>query len=106
MTKKVLIASAIRQRPEKLARFLAALKQLDVADLEVEYFLIDDNDNPFAVKLLRDFAPQQNGQGLIQIVHTGDEYRPHVWTEPLIKKVAGFKESILKYARQHDLTSF
>jgi hypothetical protein len=106
MGKKVLIAGAIRQRPEILSRFLTALKQLDVTDLEVEYFFIDDNDDPFAVKLLRSFVPAQNGKGSLQIVHTCDEYLPHVWTGPLLKKVAGFKQQILEYARQHECHLF
>jgi hypothetical protein len=103
---KVLIASPIRQQPEILTEFLASLNRLDLSGLEVSYFFIDDNDNPFSVKLLREFTPNYGSQGTIKTVLPNDLYTPHRWTGALIKKLAGFKERILEYARDNSYHVF
>ncbi|MQR86497.1 glycosyltransferase [Bacillus megaterium] len=100
---RVLIASPIHQKPEILSLFLESLKQLKKEELLVHFYFIDDNGNVDSSRLLVQFQ-ECIGSVIIekssyQDVYSKDE-QTHHWNEHLVWKVANFKNSIIKYAKE------
>nr|WP_318010821.1 glycosyltransferase [Bacillus sp. RAR_GA_16] len=103
--KKVLIASPIRQNPEILNYFLFSLKQQKNEGLAFSYYLIDDNHDRKSTELLKIFQ-QEMQEVIIENVDSEEDYlkdpMTHYWNENLVWKVARFKDSMIKYAKEHD----
>lgn len=101
--KRILIGSPIRQDPEILKEFLSSLAELDIENITIGYYFTDDNDNSESSAALSDFcscrkdvAYLEQGNKAGVYVKTDDT---HHWRENLIWKVAGYKNSIIEYAR-------
>lgn len=50
---RVLIGSPIHQKPMVLKEFLNSLLRLNIADIELDFHLVDDNDDEESSRLLR-----------------------------------------------------
>ncbi|NGY89793.1 glycosyltransferase [Bacillus megaterium] len=101
--KRILVASPIHQKPEILTLFLESLKHLQKEEMIVDFYFIDDNENVDSSRLLIQF--QECIQSVIveksnyQDVYSRDG-QTHHWNEHLVWKVAGFKNSIIQYAKE------
>ncbi|MGC3792337.1 glycosyltransferase family 2 protein [Priestia aryabhattai] len=100
---RVLIASPIHQKPEILSLFLESLKQLKKEELLVHFYFIDDNENVDSSRLLIQFQECIGSivieKSSYQDVYSKDE-QTHHWNEHLVWKVANFKNTIIKYAKE------
>lgn len=105
--KRILIGSPVRQDPDVLKEFLSSLQELESANnkLELEYYFIDDNDDLQSSGLLLDFCGRRKEKAHLFKGDKGDVYvrteDTHHWKEPLIWKVARYKNNIIDYARNH-----
>jgi Glycosyl transferase family 2 len=101
MTKRILIASPVRQVPGILAEFLRSLSELDSSQLEIEFFFIDDNDALDSSALLEHFR-SAHPHTTVQRVESGGGYicdaETHRWSDELIWKVAQFKDRMISEA--------
>ncbi len=102
---RVLIGSPIRQNPEILALFLESLERLEQAQVSLSYFFIDDNEEPESSRLLSQFGSARERV----VIRRSDGQPPyirneitHYWNEELIWKVADYKNTIIRHAREHD----
>lgn len=99
--KKILIGSPIRQGPEILKYFLDSLRGLETAGFKVDYMFIDDNQVEKSSFLLKGFRPANSRVVIIPGQGDGMEYIKdnvkHHWNEQLVWKVAGYKNSIIKF---------
>ncbi|WP_348980772.1 glycosyltransferase [Thermincola potens] len=98
---KVLIGSAIRQKPAILKEFLQSLMELDRTNLQTDYFFIDNNDYQESAKLLREFR-MEGSTVFLGAANPTEAYRcteeTHYWNDRLIWQIAAFKDHILKFA--------
>lgn len=99
---RILVGSPIRQGPRVLQEFLRSLLELDKTGLTVDFFFVDDNDQPDSSALLQAFAP--GGRVFrLQGRPGGSAYlkneQTHLWKEELIWKVAGYKDTIIEFAK-------
>lgn len=96
----ILIASPIRQKPEILTHFLSSIKRLKIERFEIHVAFIDDNTDPISSKIINSFEYGESYR--LWKAHSNDEYITengvHQWTNPLIWKVAEFKDHLIKYA--------
>lgn len=99
---RILVASPIRQEPRVLQEFLRSLSELEKSALTVDYFFVDDNEDPASSVLLKGFRPggrvyrmqgQQGGSAYVKTEQT------HLWREELVWKVASYKDTIIEFAR-------
>lgn len=102
---KVLIGSAIRQKPAILKEFLASLTGLDRSGLTADCLFIDNNDLAESSKMLADFRLDGATVYLGSDQPAGDyqcSEETHHWDESLIWRVAAYKDFILKFARDNN----
>lgn len=102
---KVLIGSAIRQKPAILKEFLISLQELDTSGLEVDFLFVDNNDEEESSLLLQGF--RMAGSILYLAREKPDEAylcteESHYWKESLIWRVAAYKNAILEFARENN----
>lgn len=99
---RVLIGSPIHQKPAVLREFLNFLLRLKVDHIELDFFLIDDNDNEQSSGLLQEFKSLGDH---ITLLHSGlrDTYfrndTTHFWNSNLVWKVANFKNLMINRAQ-------
>lgn len=98
---RVLLGSPIHQKPAILEQFLNSLLRLNLKDIDLDFYLIDDNPDEAASRLLQQFA--QSGRSVfLQSSGYHDDYirdeHTHVWHSNLIWKVAGFKNLMIRRA--------
>ncbi|WP_154992573.1 glycosyltransferase [Priestia megaterium] len=100
---RVLIASPVNQKPEILSLFLESLKQLKKEELLIHFYFIDDNENIDSSSLLMQFQECVGSviiqKSFYQDIYSKDE-QTHHWNEHLVWKVASFKDSIIRYAKE------
>ncbi|QQZ62906.1 hypothetical protein JI735_10480 [Paenibacillus sonchi] len=99
--KRVLIGSPIHQKPQILQEFLDSLLRLRREGLELNFYLIDDNDEEESSRLLGTFAASGN-EVFLQSSGLHDAYirndTTHFWNSNLVWKVAGFKNLMIRRA--------
>ncbi|RAV04562.1 glycosyltransferase [Paenibacillus sp. YN15] len=99
----ILIGSPIRQKPEILKQFLRSLGDLITDGFDVEFYFVDDNDDPASRVLLAGFAEEHPGSFIQAHEPPTVPYvrndNTHHWPEELVWKVAGMKDGIIEYAR-------
>lgn len=107
--KKILVGSPIRQKSNILKEFLLSLEELDKADLQVDYYFVDDNIDKESSKLLKDFSKKYNvvlkiGQEMYQCSNSNYECTrdTHFWKRDLIEKITYFKDCIIEHANQNN----
>ncbi len=99
---RVLIGSPIHQKPIVLKEFLNSLLRLNVADIELDFHLVDDNDDDESSRLLQEF---KNMGDHIYLQSSGfhDAYirndTTHFWNTNLVWKVANFKNLMINRAQ-------
>ncbi|WP_339253011.1 glycosyltransferase [Paenibacillus sp. FSL P2-0136] len=98
---RVLLGSPIHQKPAILEQFLNSLLRLNLKDIDLDFYLIDDNPDEAASQLLLQFA--RNGRSVfLQSSGYHDDYirdeHTHVWHSNLVWKVAGFKNLMIRRA--------
>ncbi|MFC6649551.1 glycosyltransferase family 2 protein [Paenibacillus rhizoplanae] len=99
--KRVLLGSPIHQKPEILEHFLKSLQRLNLNNIELHYYLIDDNRDTASSELLQQFA--QSGRTVfLEPSGYHDDYirddNTHAWRISLIWKVAEFKNKMIRRA--------
>ena len=99
---RVLIGSPIHQKPAVLREFLNSLLRLNADDIELDFHLIDDNDNEESSLLLQEF--QRTGSHIhLQSSGFHDAYirndTTHFWNSNLVWKVANFKNMMINRAQ-------
>lgn len=106
--KKVLICSPIRRKPAILKEFLDGLERLDLKGLNVEYYFIDDNDDPASTELLEKFAKKHRstylrpasdlvGQNIDFGFHKNGL---HAWNTALVNRIITIKDDMFRYAKK------
>ncbi len=100
--KRILIGSPVRQEPDILEEFLDSLRELKTQNMSIDYFFIDDSENPVSSSKLNDFCQGCTGSVVLEqgdrsgaYVRTEDT---HHWKENLIWKVADYKNRMLSHA--------
>jgi GT2 family glycosyltransferase len=101
MKKRILVGSPIHQKPKVLEKFLKSLSIIKKNTIELDFFLIDDNNLKEASNLLKEFGEKNSNVKIIKS-NDLDEYIcndvTHIWNEKLIWKVADFKNLIIEEA--------
>lgn len=104
----ILVGSPIRQKSAILREFLESLDSLDQSRYSLSYFFVDDNEDTESSQLLKEFAQKHHPRCHIRSVIKSSEEdvyvcdeKTHVWKDSLIWKVAGFKDEMIQYARDH-----
>ncbi|MEK0317283.1 class I SAM-dependent methyltransferase [Cohnella sp. 56] len=105
---RVLLGSPIRQQAPVLEAFLASLERLDLSGISLDFYFIDDNEEPVSSVLLELFATRHPSVRIVQGGTAADgspsaSYRneyTHLWQDALIWKVAAYKDAILSISRQ------
>ncbi|MEK4325083.1 glycosyltransferase [Paenibacillus sp. FSL R7-0312] len=97
----VLLGSPIHQKPAILEQFLNSLLRLNLTNIELHFYLIDDNPDEASSQLLQQFA--QSGRTVfLQSSGFHDAYirddTTHFWNSNLVWKVAGFKNLMIRRA--------
>lgn len=99
---RVLIGSPIHQKPIVLKEFLNSLLRLNVADIELDFHLIDDNDDEESSRLLQEFK-SMGDHIYLQSSGFHDAYirndTTHFWNTDLVWKVANFKNLMINRAQ-------
>lgn len=100
---RILVGSPVRQKSAILTEFLDSLLGLDTGGIALDYFFVDDNDQPASSELLRRFRPR----GRVNVVKgasVGPTYekteQTHLWREELIWRVAAYKDQMINVARR------
>lgn len=104
--RRILIGSPVCQNPDVLRMFFFSLERLTRTTTTVDYLFIDDNTDPSSSRVLQSFAARHPERAqIIQAQKSADEYvrdeTTHYWTDSLVWKVAGFKDQLIDYAKQH-----
>jgi len=106
---RILVGSPIRQKPAILQEFLESLHRAKKISFSMDYFFINDNDQPASTELLQDFAQNQEGNCFLvtpDSIETSPAFicdkNKHYWNEALIWKVAHFKDRMIQYALDKD----
>ena len=98
---RVLLGSPIHQKPAILEQFLNSLLRLNLKDIELHFYLIDDNEDAASSQLLNTFA-QSGTPVFLQASGYHDAYirddNTHFWNSNLVWKVAGFKNLMIRRA--------
>lgn len=99
---RVLIGSPIHQKPNVLREFLNSLLRLNIEQIELDFHLIDDNDDEESSLLLQEF--KSKGEHIfIQSSGFNDAYirndTTHYWNSDLVWKVANFKNLMINRAQ-------
>lgn len=102
---KVLIGSPVRQPYHILAGFISFLKNIIKEGSTINYFFIDDNDDPNSSNLLKSFSQEVKDKVIIEEGEKIDTYvrteDTHYWKESLIWKIAQYKNKIIDYAKKN-----
>ncbi|MBD2847633.1 glycosyltransferase family 2 protein [Paenibacillus sp. IB182496] len=102
---RILVGSPVCQKPQILARFLTGLARLRQQRVALDFYLIDDNEDPASSEQLQAFARAQERASILpaarQDRYVRDEHT-HYWNERLVWKVAAFKDAIIARARELD----
>ncbi|WP_063779773.1 glycosyltransferase family 2 protein [Paenibacillus sp. FSL P4-0081] len=98
---RVLLGSPIHQKPAILEQFLNSLLRLNLTNIELHFYLIDDNPDEASSQLLQQFT--QSGRTVfLQSSGFHDAYirddTTHFWNSNLVWKVAGFKNLMIRRA--------
>ncbi|WP_246354582.1 glycosyltransferase [Paenibacillus phytohabitans] len=98
---RVLLGSPIHQKPAILEQFLNSLLRLNLTNIELHFYLIDDNPDEASSQLLQQFT--QSGRTVfLQSSGFHDAYirddTTHFWNSNLVWKVAGFKNLMIQRA--------
>lgn len=98
---RVLLGSPIHQKPAILKQFLNSLLRLNLKDIDLHFYLIDDNQEEASSRLLEEFA--KSGRTVfLQSSGYHDTYirddNTHFWNSNLVWKVAGFKNLMIRRA--------
>lgn len=102
--KRILCGSSIRQSPDILFEFLHSLNHLEKESYELEFYFVDDNTDPLSSKVLQDFQDQHVGKCYIRKVkdlYSAPTCERYGWREAIVWKIAGFKNEMIEYARDH-----
>ncbi len=106
---KILIGSPIKQKSSILKVFLENLVKMDLSDLEVSYFFIDDNTEEASKKILMNFQKENQNVILKSYQDFGysqsDKYQTdetHNWKKSLIERITTFKDEIIKFAQTNN----
>jgi len=96
---RILIGSPIHQKPPILRQFLDSLLRLKHESLELDFYLIDDNEDEQSSALLEQF--KNSGRNVfLQSSGYRDPYirddTTHFWNANLVWKVAGFKNMMIQ----------
>ncbi|MBT2288965.1 glycosyltransferase [Paenibacillus albidus] len=98
---RILLGSPIHQKPLVLRQFLDSLLRLDIKGIELDFYLIDDNDNEESSLLLQQFKGEHT-HILLQPSGYHDTYirndTTHYWNSTLVWKVANFKNMMIQRA--------
>lgn len=104
---RILLGSPIRQKPEILQEFLLSLNELDLTGIQLDFYFVDDNENPASKELLQKFCGEKAAPTRCTVVvpsplsqkteYLCDE-TTHYWKEELVWKVADFKNKMLEQA--------
>ncbi len=108
--KRILIASPIKQNHQILKQFLIGLEELNLDELSVEYYFVDDNTDHKSSSILADFVKKhrkvilkkteqfnlQDNQAYKCNEHT------HFWKKSLIERIIIFKNAMIKYAKDEN----
>ncbi|WP_449600392.1 glycosyltransferase family 2 protein [Paenibacillus sp. Marseille-Q9583] len=99
---RVLIGSPIHQKPMVLKEFLNSLLRLNIADIELDFHLVDDNDDEESSRLLQEFK-SMGDHIYLQSSGLHDAYirndTTHFWNTNLVWKVANFKNLMINRAQ-------
>ena len=95
---KVLIASPIRQKPQILQMFLKSLEQLNLDNIELEYYFVDDNEDIESIKVLNEFNNTHENvliknSSEFLISKEKEDYKresTHIWKKSLIERIILF----------------
>lgn len=102
---RVLLGSPIHQKPAVLQQFLDSLRRLKLADIQLDYYFIDDNQEEASSSLLEAFKGADPSV-LIQPSGYNDTYirndTTHFWNSNLVWKVATFKNLMIHRATMMD----
>ncbi|WP_256984724.1 MULTISPECIES: glycosyltransferase [Paenibacillus] len=108
---KILIASPVRQTAAVLREFLQSLESLERTTVTTDYLFVNDNEEEAASNMLREFVLQHEGILIDADVNEADDNQGkgiynkdeggHYWRDEQIWRVAGLKNRILAYARDH-----
>ncbi|MCL6604065.1 MAG: glycosyltransferase [Paenibacillus sp.] len=98
---RILLGSPIHQKPPILRQFLDSLLRLQLDTLELDFYLIDDNEDEQSSQLLEDFKSSRENV-FLQISGYRDPYirddTTHFWSANLVWKVANFKNMMIQRA--------
>ncbi|RHO21531.1 glycosyltransferase [Amedibacterium intestinale] len=106
---KVLIASPIRQKPQILQMFLKSLEQLNLDNIELEYYFVDDNEDIESIKVLNEFNNTHENvliknSSEFLISKEKEDYKresTHIWKKSLIERIILFKNDMIDYAKNN-----
>jgi glycosyltransferase involved in cell wall biosynthesis len=105
--KRVLLGSPVHQKPEILKEFIDSLNGLDQTDIELNYIFVDDNETEASRQILRSFAAYKpvlllkpDNPGNKKDSYICDNVT-HYWKEPLIWRVAAFKNIMIQRAVEY-----
>lgn len=101
---KILLGSPVRQEYAVLKEFLESVDRLETDDISLDIMFIDDNNDQKSKQLLREYKRDGSKIILKETKSTAENYKDeitHHWRENLIWKVAAFKNSIIKYAKDN-----
>lgn len=99
--RKIIVGSAVYQKPKILEAFLSSLKVLNYDDACLDYIFVDDNADEKSKRLLYSFERKGSStvilKGTEKSAYVCDE-ESHHWNDNLMLKVANYKNIIIKYA--------
>lgn len=99
LTKRIMVASPVRQKTEILAEFLASLDSLETTGLQLQFVFVDDHNEH---DLLNRFAQERDNVNILLGSVDGTYFRDettHYWREELIWKLATYKDRFIELAR-------
>lgn len=102
MTKRIMVASPVRQKAEILTEFLASLGSLDTTGLELQFVFVDDhNEHDLLSRFAQEWDNVRILPGSADGMYVRDE-TTHYWREELIWKLATYKDRFITLARNED----
>ena len=103
---RILIGSPIRQDPDILENFLNSLRELEMGNFIVDYYLVNNNDNSGSKKLIEEFCNEFSENVIINHVEAVEQYirtdDTHFWSANLVWKVAEYKNKIIEHCKKKD----
>lgn len=105
--KRILLGIPMRQKPEILQEFFTSLNELDLQGIQLDFYFVDDNENPTSKELLKKFCEEKKSPTRCLVIAPPKtpqktEYvcneTTHYWQEDLVWKVADFKNKMIEQA--------